>query len=167
MNITTLQNSIKQTLIDGYDSKKEDKNYNVDNVWEEATLGKLNPHLAIRQGISVQDVAVIIKLHHYLNEIINLSNGTDINDTKTLGAIGRHVQDIEFAMQDFWGFGRSSAHHTHWGKIKHCSCLKNNTSPYLDANWGKEKSRSSNCPVHGVHEYENDLNIIAMKSLKI
>jgi hypothetical protein len=164
MNIDILQNSLKQTLISGYESKKEDKDYNIDNVWDAAKLGGLNPGLAISQGISVQDIEVITKLHNYLNEIISFSNETEIKDTKTLRSIGRHVQDIEFAMQDFWGFGRSSAHHTHWGKIKHCSCLKNKTSPYLDSNWGKEKSRSSNCPVHGVHEYKID-EIIAIESI--
>jgi hypothetical protein len=150
MNMLSIKNELKNTL-SCYEKNKE-KDFNKFNVFQAAKRVGLNSQLAVNQGISVQDIEVLNKLHIYLENVLMFSKKIDVSNKSTLQDIGNHVENIEYIMQDFWGFNRSSAHHTHWTKITHCNCERNNTNPYQDVNWGKEKVRDLKCPVHSIED---------------
>lgn len=56
------------------------------------------------------------------------------------------IQDCEFTLQGLWKFSRDSKMHTHWLRIKGCTCPKmDNTDPMY---FGGGKITVSDCPWH-------------------
>lgn len=63
---------------------------------------------------------------------------------KTVNAL---LEDLEYQMQEVWGFERNANYHTWWLKPKHCKCPKmDNTDPCY---YGRGKIITEDCPLHG------------------
>lgn len=128
-------------------------------VTHECILGSLNHRLALSQRLSVAAVKKLIALHNHLKIDVYpfASKLSPKNDRLALQHVGRYVQDVEFAMQELWGFTQESSFHTHWCNIPHCTCNKSGSNPYLHENWGKATVRNNDCPVHGVNSVAEPL----------
>lgn len=58
-----------------------------------------------------------------------------------------YLENLEFLMQDVWGFERDANKHTWWLRPKSCTCPKiDNLDP---AYYGNGKIIVSSCPLHG------------------
>ena len=132
---------------------KDEENYCPKTVTHLCILGSLNHRLALSKQISVAAVKKLIALHNHLSYDVYpfATKLSPQHDRLALQEIGRYVQEIEFAMQDLWGFTQDSAFHTHYCKIPHCTCNKNGTDPYFFENWGIDAARHNDCPVHGIN----------------
>ena len=100
----------------------------------------LNKDLVKKQNLSVEDVEALEKLHKELDDVVNNPH----NYTNPVALI----EDIEFQMQRLWKFGENRDMHTHWLRIKDCTC---NRLDSLDALGTGLRYINLNCPWHGVH----------------
>ncbi|MFD3303716.1 hypothetical protein [Alteromonas macleodii] len=134
-------------------SEQDEESFCPKRVTHECILGSLNHRLALSQRLSVAAVKKLIALHNHLqNDIYPFARKlSPKNDGMALQHVGRYVQNVEFAMQELWGFTQESSFHTHWCNIPHCICNKNGPNPYFLESWGKHTIRDKNCPVHGVN----------------
>lgn len=55
------------------------------------------------------------------------------------------VEDIEYTLQQIWGFGRDSDFHTHWIGLKDCTCPQIDNGDLFGAPW---RITSADCPWH-------------------
>lgn len=59
----------------------------------------------------------------------------------------KYLEELEFDMQEAWGFDKNSKKHTWWLKPKSCTCPKlDNVDP---AYFGNGKIIVEDCPIHG------------------
>lgn len=98
----------------------------------------LNKDLIKRQNLSAEDVATLEKLHKELDDVVN----NPYNYTNPVALI----EDIEFQMQRLWKFGENRDMHTHWLRIKGCTCprldnMERRGTPY--------RVLMGDCPWHG------------------
>lgn len=57
------------------------------------------------------------------------------------------LQDLEYRLQDLWGFNKDSNYHTWWLECRTCTCPKaDNKDPLY---YGHGKIINQDCPVHG------------------
>lgn len=104
------------------------------------------------------DVAKIKELHKVAREVIKLidehmevvsskqRNRAELA-SKTVRVLLDYLEQLEFRMQEEWGFDRDANKHTWWLKPKKCTCPKmDNTDPVY---FGGGKIISADCPVHG------------------
>lgn len=64
----------------------------------------------------------------------------------------KYLEELEFDMQEAWGFDKDSKMHTWWLKPKSCTCPKlDNADPVY---YGKGKIINSSCPLHGYEAKE-------------
>lgn len=107
----------------------------------------LNPTLVKQQNCTSEDVKKIKILHRRrLCVFEQMSELDPQTDQQELRRLADEVQDIEFELQDAWGFKRDAANHTWWWKVPHCKC------PKLDNHdrYGiREKVISGDCVIHG------------------
>ena len=150
--------NIINLIISANSNAEDDANYDPISVTEASIAHHLNYRLALAKNISVGNVKKIGALHRHLND--NVFNSAALlspkEDKEALRQYGKHVEQVEFAMQELWKFEYSSAHHTHWARIPHCICNKEGVNPYLAETWGVIKSREIDCPVHGIIVVDSD-----------
>lgn len=96
-----------------------------------------NERLADERGLSKADRKMLTSLYAKLAHILEYPEDYD----DPVGA----VYDIEVALQEVWGFGVDHLRHTHWNKIKGCTCPQVDN----DERFGQEKIMSGSCPWHG------------------
>ena len=104
----------------------------------------LNPSLARQQERSDYDLNEIKKIHRKrLNIFKDIEKTNDISELRVLA---KRVDDIDFELQDYWGFKRDKDYHTWWFQMPKCSCS-------IDENWGlvgsSERSIDDLCVFHG------------------
>ncbi len=102
----------------------------------------LNKHLVKKQNLSQEDVDVILSLHKDKFFLFK-----QFNDIPTLSETEVHelileIEDLEFFMQEAWGFEQNRDYHTHWMDVPFCSC-SNIYQPF-----GQPKIYDSECIVH-------------------
>lgn len=113
----------------------------------------LNEMLIEKQGLKPAEVEEIEHLHtikdNLFDNIENL-NPKDPTELEMIRHAAVELRDIEFAMQRAWHFPESTAHHTHWMWIPHCSCPKmDNMDTFgTDLRW-----QTGSCPVHDPDPY--------------
>lgn len=105
----------------------------------------LNTRLITQQGLSDKEVRLLIEAHWEMDDLIELVNKLDSEqDQARIAQLGKSIELLEFRMQKLWKFPLSEAFHTHWKRIRHCSC------PRLDNEdcYGHHRIYSSACVVH-------------------
>lgn len=105
-----------------------------------ATLKRLPFHTRIAIG----------DLHTRLTELIYKADYKSLPN-KTLKKIGDEITEIEFKLQELWGFPKDRASHTHWLRPIKCKCPKLDNK---DA-WGHEYYINEECPLHGTNKEES------------
>ena len=108
----------------------------------------LNPAFIKKQNRTEEDIEIILELHNELHkafdhmEMIDPDNVDEKEQLKNLAIV---VKEIEFRLQEAWGFKRSVDWHSWWFQVPHCRC------PVLD-NWDyvgtKLAVTTGGCPVH-------------------
>ena len=82
--------------------------------------------------------------HSRLNELIAKADWESLSN-ETLKKIGDEITEIEYELQELWGFPKDRASHTHWLRPIKCKCPKLDNK---DA-WGHEYYINEECPLHG------------------
>lgn len=109
----------------------------------------LSPALIKKQNRTDEDLEMIVELHGELHLAFDEMEKVDLQ--KDLGAqhlkdLALVVKEIEFRLQEAWGFKRNSNNHSWWFQVPHCLC------PQLD-NWDRVGTEYAiivgNCPIHG------------------
>ena len=103
----------------------------------------LNSALVKQQGLSQEDVNVILDLHEERIELFEKFEFVDILPTHYIHQMVLELEEIEYLMQSAWGFKQDKDKHTWWNKVPNCTCEQNDT--YFQSPRKIEKS----CKVHG------------------
>lgn len=107
-------------------------------------VSSLNPRLIEKQNLNSETVLSIVGLHEKKLSVFEEMKATD--DSVKLRELASLITDIEFKLQDLWGFQRNADFHRFW-EVPKCIC------PKLDNEdrWGLPVGRYYNkdCPVHG------------------
>ncbi len=109
----------------------------------------LNPILLAKQERTADDIENIVELHYELHEtfdrMVDLAPWNDL-DLERLHNLGEAVKEIEFRLQEAWGFEQNAQYHSWWFQLPHCKC------PILD-NWDQLGTpyaiTVTSCPYHG------------------
>lgn len=102
----------------------------------------LNPHLVKKQNLSQDDVNKVLRLHKDKFFLFQQFNDVPTLSVDEVHELVLEVEDLEFFMQEAWGFPQSRDHHTHWMEVPFCSC-SNNHQPF-----GGAKRYDPECIVH-------------------
>ena len=107
----------------------------------------VNPQLVFQQN--VEDKLDDIKESHHLRMVI-YEILEETNDRAMLRSLAEDLTEIEFELQDLWGFPRDRRYHRFWEAPK-CEC------PILDNMDGYPYMSYVNldCPLHGEVRVEN------------
>lgn len=114
----------------------------------------LNPHLIEKQGLTEEEVQVVLNLHERLDALFEKMSQLDPSCSEQLNELtqlAQQVEDIEFAMQKAWKFEQSKDHHTWWYRAPHCRCPKLDND---DAFGTPYHITRQDCPLHGF-KYES------------
>ncbi len=103
----------------------------------------LNDHLAQARNISDEVLARIVHWHKAKLAIFEKMSGTD--DSVELKKLAQMVEDIEFTLQELWGFPRDANFHRPWDVPK-CLCPKLDNEDRLGTPY---RITVQNCPIHG------------------
>lgn len=97
---------------------------------------ELNEHLLVSQGVEDRKDA-IISVHKMLHSV--LANPESFTDPVKM------IEEMEYTLQGLWNFPEERNWHTHWIRMKGCTC------PVLDnAGWVGTPNRwiNKDCPWH-------------------
>ena len=112
---------------------------------EVTTKGHLNPLLIARQKLNNDDLDKIVELHGELHEVFDEMEKNE-HDVPKLRNLALVVKQLEFDLQEAWGFDKNEDWHSWWFQVPHCTC------PNLD-NFDLIGTRlriiNDGCPVHG------------------
>jgi hypothetical protein len=106
-------------------------------------LYDLNAALVLKQGLDIDELRQLKRLHRSKIELFEQMKNTD--DRADLKILAHDVENIEFAMQKAWHFDEDRNFHE-WYKVPKCTC------PKMDnADWRGTDHRIivMDCPVHG------------------
>lgn len=106
-------------------------------------LVSLNSRLISRQGLDEESVSKITKLHVVRNCYTSLIEVTD--DVNKLRYFSLFITQIDFKLQELWGFPQDSIYHRFW-ELPKCDCPK---SDNLDTYGTGHRYINPNCPLHG------------------
>ena len=81
---------------------------------------ELNYILAEEQSLSDHDMNCIIEEHLKRVKIFKQMEETD--DKKTLRALAKKVEQIEYQLQELWRFEPNNLYHTWWHQVPKCKC---------------------------------------------
>ena len=103
----------------------------------------LNPKLVNQQQLTDEDIDKLEMLHH----IKKCMHSISIEDLPIppKGYV-KAMEDLEYQMQELWGFERNSAYHQHWFRDPKCSCP---TLDNLDLIGIDRRIKSLSCNLHG------------------
>lgn len=83
----------------------------------------VNMALAEKQGLTEADHEKLQALYNALDDLLtqpeNYENPVDL------------IEQIEFKLQKVWKFPQDARYHTHWVKIKGCTCPKMDNKNYF------------------------------------
>lgn len=110
------------------------------------TKEDLNPILIARQELKEEDLDKIVELHGELHQVFDEMEAETPENVTRLRQLAIVVKQLEFDLQDAWGFPKDEDWHSWWFQVPHCRC------PNLD-NWDligtKLRITTQICPVHG------------------
>lgn len=131
------------------------KYYQTDLSFEEIkeTLkGTLNPGFIKKQNRTEKDIDIIAEHHAHLHLLFAEIEALDPKTTN-LSGYADLVEQMEFALQEAWGFDINRDYHSWWYKVPHCKC------PRMDNedNYGTQyRIIRGDCPVHGAEDVTID-----------
>ena len=105
---------------------------------------RLNGKLIELKGINLETCLVIAGLHRIKDTLKAEMQKCDKDDKPRLHILASKIRDVEFWLQDAWGFPRDENWHESW-KVPHCACLSDKNEAYFPY----RKFTSPYCPVHG------------------
>lgn len=88
----------------------------------------------------------ILAIHMARHEIFDRMRALPSRPCNELRDLANEVEDLEYQLQEAWGFPADSNYHTYWYEVPHCACpLMDNDEEFGSSYRIKDKS----CPVHG------------------
>jgi len=104
----------------------------------------LNQNWIKNKGIDADGVAKIEEIHA---KRIDLFNRIEKEiDVEKLHEMAKEINDIDFALQDAWGFSKDIKYHTWWYRLPKCKCPKMDNRERVGTD---SRIISSDCPLHG------------------
>lgn len=104
---------------------------------------KLNEGLIRKQGLNEESIDKLLVLHKRKLEIYQFIE--TIEDEEALRVFAKHITDLEFNLQETWGFPKNAKFHRFWETPK-CTCPKmDNEDAYPTGYY----VISGDCPLHG------------------
>jgi hypothetical protein len=103
----------------------------------------LNPRLIVKQRLNFSSVDAIKKLHILKHKTFDIMINTD--SKKLLKTCADTITEIEFKLQDAWGFSRDAKFH-YWFEVPKCECPKMDNRERYGTDY---MITSSSCPIHG------------------
>ena len=101
----------------------------------------LNPYLIEKQNLSEVDVYNIKSLH--VDRLAIEDEMKDTDDKVLLKTLTKDWTNIQFLLQDAWGFERDANYHR-WWTLPKCKCASMDDAYPSGHYW-----YSSECPIHG------------------
>lgn len=89
-------------------------------VYKGKPISALNEKLVESQHLSEERVEILKALHIEMYELKEKIDKTD--DKNELRELVISVENLEFMMQDAWGFEKNRNYHTHWFDCPKCTC---------------------------------------------
>lgn len=106
---------------------------------------QLNQNLIARNGVSLSSQLELCTLYDKLEELIEEGNATlSVEENRR---IADEIEQLEFKLQELWGFGRSQMHHRYWSRLDMCLCNADSLDNRDD--WGYRRVIRLDCPLHG------------------
>ena len=103
----------------------------------------INSRLVTNQGLDLDEVDKVNKLHKVRNCYLTLMENTD--DSVELKRLSLFVTQIDFQLQKLWKFKVDSAYHRFW-ELPKCQCP---ASDNLDTFGTGHRYINPNCKIHG------------------
>jgi hypothetical protein len=104
----------------------------------------LNNKLIERQKIDEKVVEKIKSIHRKRIKLFNQIEKE--NDSEKLKLLAKKIDDIEYDLQDAWGFPRDNKFHSWWYRMPKCTCAKLDNQERLGCEF---KVINESCPLHG------------------
>lgn len=104
----------------------------------------LSPTLALKQGITYEDLDKLKKLHQIRLELFEESRS--LNTTSENRQLAERVEHLEFELQKAWKFTPDKKFHSWWFQVPTCKCPKLDNLDSLGTGFCVI---SGNCPLHG------------------
>ena len=107
----------------------------------------LNQNLISRNGVSPSSQLELCTLYDKLEELIEEGNATlSVEENRR---IANEIEQLEFKLQELWGFGRSQMHHRYWSQLGMCLCNADSMDNLDDR--GYRRTIRLDCPIHSVN----------------
>ena len=103
----------------------------------------VNSRLVTNQGLDLDEVDKVNKLHKVRNCYLTLMENTD--DSVELKRLSLFVTQIDYQLQKLWKFKVDSAYHRFW-ELPKCQCP---ASDNLDTFGTGHRYINPNCKIHG------------------
>ena len=103
----------------------------------------VNSRLVTNQGLDLDEVDKVNKLHKVRNCYLTLMENTD--DSVELKRLSLFITQIDFQLQKLWKFKVDSAYHRFW-ELPKCQCP---ASDNLDTFGTGHRYINTNCKIHG------------------
>jgi hypothetical protein len=103
----------------------------------------VNSRLVANQGLDLDEVDKVNKLHKVRNCYLTLMENTD--DSVELKRLSLFITQIDFQLQKLWKFKVDSAYHRFW-ELPKCQCP---ASDNLDTFGTGHRYINPNCKIHG------------------
>mgnify|MGYP001813114494 FL=1 len=116
----------------------------------------LNERLLEKQGIDEEGAQRIIALHEKRENMFDLMRALDPEDPQqriSLREWAEKVEELEFELQDAWGFPQTRDMHSWWYRLPHCKCpIMDN----MDVMGTDLRYFNGDCPIHGQDTWEDN-----------
>ena len=107
----------------------------------------LNQNLVARNNVSYTAQLQLCELYDELEALIEEGNAT--SSVEENRRIANEIEQLEFKLQELWGFGRSQMHHRYWSRLDMCLCNADSLDNSDDR--GYRRTVRLDCPIHGHH----------------
>ena len=108
----------------------------------------LNQNLIARNGVSPSSQLELCALYDKLEAFIEEGNAT--SSVEENRRIADEIEQLEFKLQELWGFGRSQMHHRYWSWLDMCLCNADSMDNLDDR--GYRRTIRMDCPLHGTSQ---------------
>lgn len=134
----------RQEIIKDELKKVREDNEHLVVYYEDKPLCVLNSRLVEQQNLTEEKINILKNLHIGMHETKEKMKETD--DKSALRELAFTVENLEFMMQEAWGFPKDRNYHSHWLEVPKCTCPKMDNRE----NYGtKYRVIDGKCPVHG------------------
>jgi len=109
----------------------------------------LNQHLLLKNNVSKENQEKIVKKYDELKNLFDelKKNEQKIKENKKLAfEYINKIQDLEFELQELWGFDQNPNYHRYWHLNPICQCPRMDNNDYFGVD---RRIYSSDCPLHG------------------